>query len=299
MKLTTEETTRYYQLKQKCKSAWIDFATAILEIRERRLYLVEHPTFEAFCANELSYSGRHIHQLIASAKTMGELKHASVSLPQNARQTAPLTKLEPELQRETWAEVIEENQPEKITAKIIAEKVEEKKELNEVVKEVKRDNQPDTIFVQTPLTEKEIIKRAKELKEERKQAYKVKMQKRIEEKAKQPLSSEEEELLKKAKSGETTVININKHFAVLKWAKENGKYKQIDRYSEWGNPFHLDSDGTREEVCDAYEHHYLPHKKSLMDKVINLKGCVLGCHCAPLRCHGHGIANTINRLEDE
>jgi phage N-6-adenine-methyltransferase len=172
MQLTTEETSRYYQLKQKCKSAWIDFATAILEIRERRLYLVEHSTFEDFCAKELSYSGRHIHRLISSASVIENLKltHGSVP-PQTERQTRPLTKLEPELQREAWAEVIEENEPEKITARIIAEKVETKKELNQAVKEVKRENQPDTIFVPQPLTEKEILKRAREIEKQNKTVH--------------------------------------------------------------------------------------------------------------------------------
>ncbi len=298
--LTTEQTNRYHQLKEKCKSAWIDFATAILEIRERKLYLVEHSTFEDFCANELSYSGRHIRQMIASANVVKNLERNHGSFPPTTeRQARPLAKLEPELQAEAWAEIIEENKYPNISSQIVAEKVETKKELNEVVKEVKRNNQPDTIFVQTPLTEREILKRAKELKEERKQAYKIKLQERIEIKAKQPLSSEEQTMLNKAKNGETVVININKHFAVLKWAKDNNKYQQIDRYSDWGNPFYLDKDGNRDEVCDAYEYHYLPHKASLIKKIHLLKGKVLGCHCAPLRCHGHGISNTINRIENE
>jgi hypothetical protein len=298
MNLTLQEKIRYNELKQKCKSAWIDFATAILEIRERKLYLVEHSTFEAFCTNELKIDDSTARRLMSGAKVLQNLSTVPIgTIPQTESQARPLAKLEPELQRETWAEVIEENQT--ITAKIVAEKVATKTDLNQALKEVKRENQPNTIFVQTPLTEKEIIKKAKELKEERKQAYKAKMQKRIEDKAKQPLTQEEQVLLASAQAGETTVININKHFAVLKWAKDNGQYQQIDRYSEWGNPFHLETDGTRAEVCDAYEKHYLPYKKGLFKKVDSLKGKVLGCHCAPLQCHGHGIVNIINSKNND
>jgi len=139
-------------------------------------------------------------------------------------------------------------------------------------------------FVAT--SEKEILAKAKELKEQRKQEYKEKIQQRIEKKVQEaPISKEEQELLNKVKNGETVVINMNTHFHVLKYAKANGIYKQIDRYSEFGNPFFLDSDGDRDQVCDGYIE-YFKHKRSLHGKVKELKGKVLGCHCSPLRCHG-------------
>lgn len=139
-------------------------------------------------------------------------------------------------------------------------------------------------FVAT--SEKEILAKAKELKEQRKQEYKEKIQQRIEKKVQEePISKEEQELLDKVKNGETVVINMNTHFHVLKYAKANGLYKQIDRYSEFGNPFFLNVDGDRDQVCDGYIE-YFKHKRSLHDKVKELKGKVLGCHCAPLRCHG-------------
>ena len=53
----------------------------------------------------------------------------------------------------------------------------------------------------------------------------------------------------------------------------------------FGNPFFLDTDGDRDQVCDGYIE-YFKHKRSLHEKVKELKGKALGCHCAPLRCHG-------------
>jgi hypothetical protein len=144
-------------------------------------------------------------------------------------------------------------------------------------------------------TEKQIIEKAKELKEQKAQEFKAKIEQKIEQKTQeQPISIDEQILFDKIEQGETVVINMNLHFHVLKYAKDKGIYKQIDRYSEFGNPFFLDSDGTRDEVCDGYIE-YFKHKRSLHSKVKDLKGKVLGCHCAPQRCHG----DHLKQLADE
>lgn len=135
----------------------------------------------------------------------------------------------------------------------------------------------------------------KEIKEQKAQDFKAKIEERIEQKTQTlPVSDEEKEMLNKIANGETVVINMNTHFHVLKYAKDKGIYKQIDRYSEFGNPFFLDSDGTRDQVCDGYIE-YFKHKRSLHIKIADLKGKVLGCHCAPLRCHG----DYLKKLADE
>ena len=133
-----------------------------------------------------------------------------------------------------------------------------------------------------------------EIKKQKAEAYKQKIVERIDNKVKEnPVSLEEQEMLNKISKGETVVINMNVHFHVLKYAKDKGIYQQIDRYSEWGNPFFLNSDGDRDEVCDGYVE-YLKHKRSLHPKIKDLKGKVLGCHCAPLRCHGDHLKTLSN-----
>lgn len=135
----------------------------------------------------------------------------------------------------------------------------------------------------------------KEIKEQKAQDFKAKIEERIEHKTQtQPISLDEQKMLNQIANGETVVINMNTHFHVLKYAKDKGIYKQIDRYSEFGNPFFLDSDGNRDQVCDGYIE-YFKHKRSLHNKVGDLKGKVLGCHCAPLRCHG----DYLKQLTDE
>jgi len=136
-------------------------------------------------------------------------------------------------------------------------------------------------------TETDIIAKAKEIKERKAEEYKEKLNQRIDQKTQQiEISLDQQIMIEDLKQGKTVVINMNEHFHVLKYAKENNIYKQIDRYSEWGNPFYLDSDGNRDEVCDAFEIFY-KHKRSLHSKISELKGKALGCHCHPNRCHGH------------
>lgn len=169
----------------------------------------------------------------------------------------------------------------------------------QVEKEVKSEEiliSEDELKAKIEAKAKELAsKKLKELKEEKAAEYKAKIEQRIEHKTQtQPVSDEEKQMLEKIANGETVVINMNTHFHVLKYAKEKGIYKQIDRYSEFGNPFFLDSDGDRDQVCDGYVE-YLKHKRSLHSKIADLKGKVLGCHCAPLRCHG----DHLKQLADE
>jgi hypothetical protein len=107
-------------------------------------------------------------------------------------------------------------------------------------------------------------------------------------------SQEEKDLKDKWDKGNNTIIiNIDKHHHLKRYAIDLQVYVSIDRGSGWGNPFYMGSDGSRDEVCDWYEQYYFPYKKSLHQKIGNLKGKMLGCHCYPERCHGETILKWI------
>lgn len=125
-------------------------------------------------------------------------------------------------------------------------------------------------------------------------AKEVKYEQRKQDAQKEQWSDEEAEIMQRVKLGETVVINMNKHLKVLKYAEDNGLYVRIDRFSDWGNPFLLDDDGSRDEVCDWFENYYLPFRKSLLKKIRHLKGKVLGCHCYPNRCHGETLKSIVD-----
>ena len=69
----------------------------------------------------------------------------------------------------------------------------------------------------------------------------------------------------------------------------------IGRGSLFGNPFIIGKDGTRDEVCNKYEAHWI-EDTTLQEKTKGLKGHNLICFCAPLRCHGDFLLRKANDL---
>ena len=68
---------------------------------------------------------------------------------------------------------------------------------------------------------------------------------------------------------------------------------RIDRRTKLGNKYIIGRDGDRDEVCDKYRtwlwKQIIAGRISL-EELAKLKGLKLGCHCAPLRCHGDTLA---------
>lgn len=86
------------------------------------------------------------------------------------------------------------------------------------------------------------------------------------------------------------------------------KYKVKDniycgRGSALGNPFKMENESMRDEVCEQYEKYFyetLIHKEDsikqlnfIEDKLKNNLEVNLGCFCAPKRCHCDTIKNYI------
>jgi hypothetical protein len=99
-------------------------------------------------------------------------------------------------------------------------------------------------------------------------------------------------------NGFTVVANAAADKNLICWAESKGLAVRIDRGTRYGNPFVLDEDGDRDDVCIAYERYYLPHKPSIRDRIDagELTGKVLVCHCYPERCHGDCLASEANSV---
>lgn len=104
-----------------------------------------------------------------------------------------------------------------------------------------------------------------------------------------PWLEDETERKKQVESGRSVVANTGRDKNLIQWAEKEGLSVRIDRSTEYGNPFILGDDGTRDEVCNAYAKYYLPHKPSIQAKLKSLQGKVLVCHCYPERCHGESL----------
>ena len=109
-----------------------------------------------------------------------------------------------------------------------------------------------------------------------------------------PWSESERERQKLVEAGSSVVANASRDKNLIQWAESKSLAVRVDRSTEFGNPFILDLDGDRDEVCDSYCDHYLPHKPSIKAKLSNLKGKVLICHCYPERCHADSLAEKAN-----
>jgi len=69
----------------------------------------------------------------------------------------------------------------------------------------------------------------------------------------------------------------------------------IGRPGEWGNPFVIGKDGTREDVITKYRE-WLHAQPELVAKARReLRGKRLGCWCAPKACHGDVLAEIANQ----
>jgi len=78
---------------------------------------------------------------------------------------------------------------------------------------------------------------------------------------------------------------------------------RIDRGTALGNPFYMNGEAMRDEVCDKYEE--MPkseawHKE--IDRLLNLYALHgklrLFCWCAPKRCHGMYIKHVLLGMTD-
>lgn len=101
-----------------------------------------------------------------------------------------------------------------------------------------------------------------------------------------------------AEGGQCVVANMHEGIdeALLQWAEAGARFVRIDRRTEWGNPFEMPDDGERAEVVGKFSKFYLPYKDGLLSRMPTLRGKVLGCWCHPEECHGHTIAEVVNRV---
>ena len=148
-------------IKQGLKT-FVEVGQALMLIREKKLYRSEFGTFESYCREKWDMHDRNAQRLMKAAEVVGNLETRPMGrvLPQNERQTRPLTKLEPELQAEAWQQVVEQH-GEKVTQKKVQEVVKEFVPVNEELKQAKKE----PMFA---MTEQEILEKAKEIKNNKK-----------------------------------------------------------------------------------------------------------------------------------
>lgn len=262
-------------------NTFIEVGEALFLIRDKRLYRREFKTFEDYCQQKWSMPRQHVNRMISGYKIVNHLEPMGSILPESERQVRPLVGLEKDVQIAVWNDVVHESiiDNKKITAKMVEHKAEEYKEINQIISGIEKY---PMFAISTP---EELLKKAKEVAKERAE---VKRQIIDQKGSTEVIPIADLELINRMKKGETVVLNMNNNFHAMKWAKDNNRFQQIDRWSDWGNPFIISGDGDRDTVCESFKI-YFNLKLELKSKVKQLKGKALGCHCYPLRCHGEHL----------
>jgi len=110
--LTSEEQTDRLHLERIIERSFYEAGIALKQLRDRRLYRSTHKTFDEYCQDRFGYSSRRQpYLLIEAAAIVDNLKDECDPmdhiLPINERQVRPLTKLEPDEQRQAWQMAVE------------------------------------------------------------------------------------------------------------------------------------------------------------------------------------------------
>lgn len=140
--LTEMEARRLTECESRIEqgiAVFLEVGNALLEIRDSRLYRQQYPTFEAYCKERWGMKRPRAYELMDAATVVKNVSEISDIVPQKEAHTAPLTRLEPEVQREVWREVTETTPADKITAKAVEEKAKAAEPLNETVQAIKAE----------------------------------------------------------------------------------------------------------------------------------------------------------------
>lgn len=143
---------------------FVEVGQALMLIRDKRLYRAEYGTFENYCREKWDFTDNFSRRLINSSIVVENIKSVPIGtvLPKTESQARPLTKVEPELQKEVWSETINRH-GDNITAKKVEEVVKDFQPLNNELKQAKKE----PMFAAQ--SEAEILAKAKEIREKKRQ----------------------------------------------------------------------------------------------------------------------------------
>jgi hypothetical protein len=123
MDLTVQEKTELAELETVIENGMKHFLVvgrALLRIRDSRLYRDTHRTFNDYCRDRWGMTRMRASQLIAAVAVS---ENVNPGLQIGEKHLRPLTRLEPEKQREVWQEAVETAPGGKVTAEHVEDVV--------------------------------------------------------------------------------------------------------------------------------------------------------------------------------
>lgn len=110
------ELGRYERVIERGLMSFMEVGTALIAIRDGKLYRGTHGTFEDYCQGRWGISRSYAHRTIGAVEVVNNLLPIGNILPATESQARPLTALAPEQQREAWAKAVEDAPSGKPTA---------------------------------------------------------------------------------------------------------------------------------------------------------------------------------------
>ncbi len=121
---TGKELERLEGVIRKNLAAFYEVGQALMAIRDKRLYLCKnggkYQTFEAYCQGVWDFNSSRARQLIMATEALENVKSVTTVTPVTESQARPLSKLEPEQQRQAWQKAVETAPEGKVTAAHVA-----------------------------------------------------------------------------------------------------------------------------------------------------------------------------------
>lgn len=139
--LTTIDASRFVQLENIIENGlktFVDVGSALLEIRDSRLYRQDYGTFEDYCRDRWGIKRQRAYELMDAAEVVSNLSEISDILPTRESHAAPLTSLPPQEQIRAWEQVVETAPTSGITAAHVQSVVDEYKLNREQIIEANR-----------------------------------------------------------------------------------------------------------------------------------------------------------------
>lgn len=134
-RLTAIELTAFSQLEEVIERGmrtFVEVGTALLRIRDERLYREHHTTFEDYCRERWGIKRQRAYELMDAAGVVNSLSEISDIKPEREAHAAPLARLDPEDQITAWSRALEiaESGNGKITGQVVEKAVEEVRGFN-------------------------------------------------------------------------------------------------------------------------------------------------------------------------
>jgi ParB family chromosome partitioning protein len=117
--LTIAESTRLIRLEDTIErglKTFVEVGTALMEIRDGRLYREQHGTFEDYCRERWGFERRQAYRLIDAAAVVENVSNWTQIAPINEAQARPLTSLPADLQPVVWERAVTTAPDGKLTA---------------------------------------------------------------------------------------------------------------------------------------------------------------------------------------